>query len=132
MTATLCEHGKVYDDGKLWGPGKALPPANACLVCHARLVLKPKTKPVVKLGKPQAKPRSHPLVANPCVHLGADTGERVTCQTCRGKVELKILLCAVHGRCTVGKAVPGTACCSTCPDFSPAGSIASARPPGRH
>ena len=36
-----CEHGKVYADGRVWGPHAGLPPPNACLVCHAKLVLKP-------------------------------------------------------------------------------------------
>jgi hypothetical protein len=52
-----------------------------------------------------------------CAHLGADTGERRVCGPCGGRVELKVLACAVHSRCTVAKAVAGVACCSTCPDY---------------
>jgi hypothetical protein len=63
-----------------------------------------------------------PAPAGPCVHLGAPTGETVQCPSCRGRVELKLFACAVHGRCTQGKAAPGVACCAGCPDRT-------ARPP---
>ena len=51
-----------------------------------------------------------------CPHLGTPTGETVTCPTCRGHVELKVLACALHGRCTPSRAAPGVACCLTCTD----------------
>ena len=56
----------------------------------------------------------------PCRHLGADTGERVECGTCaKGRTSLKLLACAIHGKCTLGpKAAPDVACCTTCPDHT--------------
>jgi hypothetical protein len=57
-----------------------------------------------------AKAKSLPL----CPLLGEDTGERVECKACGGNVQLKVMACPVHGKCTVGKAVGGVACCATC------------------
>lgn len=54
-----------------------------------------------------------------CTNLLSDTGAKATCPSCRGKVELTVFGCRVHGTCTVGKPVPGTACCKGCPDFVP-------------
>ena len=51
-----------------------------------------------------------------CIHRGAETGEVADCKTCRGKIKLKMLECVIHGRCTIGKPIPGTACCRHCPD----------------
>lgn len=66
-----------------------------------------------------------------CKHFGADTGEKVTCPSCRGRVELSLFACAVHGKCTPRKWVAGVACCAggpgadgkyaPCPDFAPGG-----------
>lgn len=55
-----------------------------------------------------------------CSHLGADTGRRESCKTCKGAVELKVLECKLpkYGVCTVAKKVPGIACCAGCPDRS--------------
>ena len=63
--------------------------------------------------------RPHAGVA-PCRHLGPATGRTVSCPTCSGRVELKTFACAVHGECTAGKAAPGVACCTGCPDHSTA------------
>jgi hypothetical protein len=64
-------------------------------------------------GSPGDKTKPHP-----CRHLGAVTEERVLCPSCRGKVELKLHACNVHGRCTLVKGVGGTACCTDCPDYA--------------
>ncbi len=52
-----------------------------------------------------------------CVNLGMPTGEMRTCETCKGKVALKVFRCAIHGTCTVGKKVDGLACCANCGDY---------------
>jgi hypothetical protein len=52
-----------------------------------------------------------------CRHLGADTGGRRLCDSCGGRVELKVMACGVHGMCTAGKRVDGVACCTGCPDW---------------
>ena len=57
-----------------------------------------------------------PLVSLPCVHLGDDTGKMVDCPTCKGHVQLKTFVCAVHERCTIGKQAPGVQCCVGCVD----------------
>lgn len=51
-----------------------------------------------------------------CRHLGAATGATVACPSCRGTVALKLFACAIHGACTVARAVAGVACCASCPD----------------
>jgi hypothetical protein len=56
----------------------------------------------------------------PCIYLGEPTGEKVECESCQGKVELKMFACACHGKCTVQKAISGLACCAICADFQAA------------
>ena len=56
----------------------------------------------------------------PCVHLGEPTGETVQCKTCKGKVSIKLLACAVFGKCTMVKKV-GVACCAGCGEYTPPG-----------
>lgn len=62
-----------------------------------------------------------PAAPFPCRFRGGPTGDTVSCPTCRGRVELKVFACAVHGTCTPGKAAPGVACCRGCPDREPTG-----------
>jgi hypothetical protein len=52
-----------------------------------------------------------------CVHLGEPTGEQVECSSCRGKVVLKVLACALHGTCLPSRAVAGLPCCVLCADY---------------
>ena len=62
--------------------------------------------------------RRLPPPPSPCVHLGEEV-RRVGCGSCRGKVELKVFRCAVHGECTLGKRAPEVkGCCESpkCPD----------------
>lgn len=54
-----------------------------------------------------------------CRHLGKETEETVECVTCQGRVRLKLMSCAVHGRCTTRKPVNGVACCVGCKDREP-------------
>lgn len=64
-----------------------------------------------------AGPRPAPLPA--CQHLREDTGKTVLCDSCVGKVELKLFTCGAHGCCTLGKRVKGIACCdSSCKERS--------------
>jgi hypothetical protein len=53
-----------------------------------------------------------------CRHRGEEV-RREPCRTCCGVVQLKVFACVVHGECTVGKALPGVACCATCADHEP-------------
>lgn len=68
-----------------------------------------------------------------CRHLGGPTGETRSCPSCGGRVELKVLVCAVHGRCTVGRQVDALACCATCLDYAagPADALPGYREAGR-
>lgn len=51
-----------------------------------------------------------------CSHLGSDLGKLVECNTCKGKVQLKVFFCDVHGECTQGKKAQGLPCCENCKD----------------
>lgn len=54
-----------------------------------------------------------------CKHLGDET-RRVGCPTCKGKVELKVFACEIHGECTRAKPGPGVkACCHGCNEYEP-------------
>lgn len=53
----------------------------------------------------------------PCIHLGEPTGERQVCDTCSGKVEIKLMACDVYGKCTTYKKLDGVACCIGCPTY---------------
>src|SRR5262245_10221215 len=62
-------------------------------------------------------PAPKPAAVLPCVHRGEATPETVGCQTCAGKVDLKVFGCAGHPEgCTLTKKVPGRACCKGCKD----------------
>lgn len=73
-----------------------------------------------------------------CKHLGAETGELITCPSCRGNVQLKTFACARYGKCTVRKWVSGVACCAggpgpdgkfaPCPGFEPEDSAPTPSP----
>lgn len=56
----------------------------------------------------------------PCKHLGSDTGGTVRCSPCGGNVRVKLFGCALLTECTLTAAVPGIACCRTCPKHEPA------------
>lgn len=61
-----------------------------------------------------------PQVRKSCKHLGEFTGQMVYCPPCSEqgqRTELKVLACAVHGSCTVGRKVDGQQCCAMCPDW---------------
>ena len=45
-----------------------------------------------------------------CDHLGAETGERMRCRSCAGKIAIKVFRCAVHGTCTRAPAPPAVVC----------------------
>ncbi len=96
--------GLLRRDGKVIAPTPRKP-ETGCQLCYAAH-LNPR-----KWGNGSVK--KQPPAA--CPHLGTDTGRRVLCDSCRGKVELKVLACGVYGECTVGKRVDGVAgCCSGC------------------
>lgn len=63
----------------------------------------------------QAVPSAAAPRATLCEHLGQRKGT-VECVPCSAKanekVELPLHVCAVHGECTVGRSVPGKACCA--------------------
>lgn len=63
--------------------------------------------------------KSEPIKQRPsCVYLKEDSGERRECRGCTGTVQLKIMVCAVHGRCTLAKKIDeGIACCKSCADY---------------
>lgn len=60
-----------------------------------------------------------PVAQEPCIHLGEPTGERRECDSCQGKVEIKLRACGVYGNCTTHKRIDGIACCVGCPRYLP-------------
>lgn len=53
------------------------------------------------------------------VDLGRELSRR-RCNTCRGKVRVKIFHCDLYGRCTLQKQLEGIACChESCTDHEP-------------
>jgi hypothetical protein len=56
--------------------------------------------------------------SSPCQHLGDKLGTQ-ECQGCQGTVRIKLFACEVHGQCTLGKKLDGTACCANCLDYQP-------------
>lgn len=74
-------------------------------------------------GAPGAKAGDGPrrLGRGRCEHLGPETGERRSCNTCaaRGK-QIDVHECKRHGLCTIDLAVPGAALCRVCDDWKPA------------
>lgn len=56
----------------------------------------------------------HAPTIGQCRHLGAEV-RRSLCQTCSGRIELKVFACAVHGECTVAKRTDDVkGCCAGC------------------
>ena len=50
-----------------------------------------------------------------CVHRGEER-RREECQSCGGRVQIKVLACVVHGECQLGSGLPVVKSCSTCSD----------------
>lgn len=65
---------------------------------------------------PASKPLPTAAALPPCPYLGGPTGEKVKCPTCSGSVELKVLACAKHGKCTPTRKANALACCVGCSD----------------
>lgn len=55
-----------------------------------------------------------------CSHLGEER-RREPCETCCGKVLLKIFACELRGECTIERPLAGVACCSGCGDYGARG-----------
>jgi len=92
-------------DGRLWKCTR-----NNC--GHESLVRTHHNEPPKRQNCGGAKP------AERCQYLGSLHSEK-GCDSCQGKVRIKLFDCAVHGQCSIGKALPGIACCASCPDYSP-------------
>lgn len=65
----------------------------------------------VKRNCPKKKAR-----VAPCLHRGPETRQQV-CDTCAGKQRIKVFACAIHSEATLGKRLPGLACCAGCGDY---------------
>lgn len=53
-----------------------------------------------------------------CISRGNQVGS-VTCSDCKGKVELKVFECSIHGKCTLGKGTASLSCCENCKQYQP-------------
>lgn len=67
------------------------------------------------------KPLRRPDAKLPCIHLGSLTGETRECESCKGRVRIKLRQCTVFGKCSPNKKLPGVACCVGCPSKEVAG-----------
>lgn len=54
-----------------------------------------------------------------CRHLGSPTGRMLKCAPCRGNTMLKVMACAVHGKCVLGASADNLVGCQSCPDYVP-------------
>lgn len=91
--------------------GHTTPDPKDCVYCFAAWA----AKNIVVPTQGQVNPKNVT-----CKHLGLPTGSTVKCPTCRGVVSLKLLKCAIHGTCTLGKRVAGHGCCDeSCKERSP-------------
>ena len=60
-----------------------------------------------------------------CAHLGPMTRTQM-CKACRGTVRIKVLVCEIHGECTMRKQADGVAGrCSGCADYTAAAAAAA-------
>ena len=50
-----------------------------------------------------------------CIYRGSPTDELIECDSCSGKVLLKVFTCGVHGRCTLRKSF--IASCDDCKEW---------------
>jgi hypothetical protein len=53
----------------------------------------------------------------PCTSRGASTRQQ-ECESCAGQIKIKVFACNKHTECTIGKQLPGIACCASCVDCS--------------
>lgn len=94
-----------------------------CQQCgHVRWTKTPPEKCGRECVADNARP-TRDVIANPCAHVGEETGE-IDCPSCGGHVRVKLFACAVYEKATLGKRVPGVACCARCRDYVPTVAVA--------
>jgi len=57
--------------------------------------------------------------SGPCKHLGEATSERRECDSCTGKVKIKVFECEIFSRCTIFKDVGLPVCYNSCERYEP-------------
>ena len=55
----------------------------------------------------------------PCKHRGEATSERRECDSCTGKVKIKVFECEIFSRCTIFKDVGLPVCYNSCERYEP-------------
>jgi hypothetical protein len=117
MELPICKHRTENAKGEgvhacnhPWTPPLAVVDEARCLACQFP------DDNYTPAARPQAVPGRDPI-GQPCAHLGKETGEVETCVNCRGRWQIKLLACALHGQCTQVTQVGTAACCLTCPDY---------------
>lgn len=77
-------------------------------------------KQYARLNNRKASTKS-PEALLQCINRGPMTNDTVPCETCTGKVELKLFKCQVHTTCTIAKQASDASImsCSRCPDYNP-------------
>ena len=85
----------------------------------------------MQIGPPARRPASPTRVSTrteACRHRGEQVQE-VDCDTCAGKVRLKVFSCSQHGKCSLStKPIEGAKSCQGCQDYAP---LAEPVDPGR-
>jgi SAM-dependent methyltransferase len=99
-------------------PGQPWTP-DVCLLCWRALN---RPAQVVKHGGPRPPVNQR----RRCRHRGDETGDRVQCPTCRGRVQLKVFSCAIHGTCVLEKPNGSVRDCASCADHEPGGAVPEA------
>lgn len=82
-----------------------------CKRCRQDEPIPARTKEV-RAHCPKLKGKPQP---NNCNHRG-ESKRKVECDSCGGKVQIKVFVCEVHGECTLEKKIENLATCKGCPD----------------
>jgi hypothetical protein len=67
---------------------------------------------------PGQQSRAVPVASRPCAHRGEVVREE-DCDSCHGRVRLKVFECSMHGACSLARPIESVACCEGCPDYKP-------------
>jgi hypothetical protein len=87
-------------------------------ICRGE-VLTPEACAAYRANWARMTPGQPPKDNADCVHRGGEL-RREQCESCTGRIQVKIFACTVHSECTLGS-LPGVLRCAGCVDYqSPA------------
>lgn len=102
-TCARCPYDTTKPHPKPATPRKPIPTVPAKRPANSTAIARNSTAPKVEL---------------PCVHLGKDTGETVTCKSCT-TVDAPVIECVRHDKCLPVNSAPGYHSCGVCKDRQP-------------